>query len=146
MGNRAGQKVYYALPKDNQTVTNDDVIERIVNATSLTRGDVKNALMSLCDVVKEALRNGYLVDLAELGSFKTVVPSRFMDSEEDVTVSKALKTPKIQFYPKADMLAAAKSVSLAVEHTSTTSTGSDGSSSSEGGGSSSSQGDDDETN
>ncbi len=147
IGTRAGQTVYYAWPKQNQHMTNDEVIEHIVEATSLARGDVKNALVSLSEIVKEALQRGSSVDLAELGSLKVVVPSRYMDTPEEVTAAAALKTPKIQFKAKQEMASAAKSVSVSVDHSFTassssttdtevngsTGTGSSGSGSEEGG-------------
>ncbi len=116
LGDRKGQTVYYAWPKMNQHMTNDEVIEHIVDATSLAKGDVKNALTSLTEVVNEALSRGSSVDLAELGSLRVVVSSKMMDSPEEVTVANALKTPKITFTPKAEMLAAAKSVKLSIDH------------------------------
>ncbi len=116
VGNRAGQTVYYATPKMTQHMTADEVVDHIVNATSLTRGDVKNALISLAEVVNEALSNGYSVDLEELGSLKVVATSNMMDTPEDVTVAKALNTPRIQFNPKQPMLNAAKRVSLVIDH------------------------------
>ena len=73
------------------------VIERIVRETSLSEGDVKNALVSLSNIVCDALKLGMSVDLAELGSFRLTVPSKMMDSPEEVTVADALKTPKITF-------------------------------------------------
>ncbi len=116
LGDRKGQTVYYAWPKMNQHMTNDEVIEHIVDATSLAKGDVKNALTSLTEVVNEALSRGSSVDLAELGSLRVVVSSKMMDSPEEVTVANALKTPKITFTPKSEMLAAAKSVKLSIGH------------------------------
>ena len=46
IGNRKGQTVYYAYPKSQQKLTNEMVIERIVRETSLSEGDVSNALIS----------------------------------------------------------------------------------------------------
>ena len=46
IGNRKGQTVYYAYPKSQQKLTNDMVVERIVRETSLSEGDVKNALLT----------------------------------------------------------------------------------------------------
>lgn len=50
------------------------------------------------------------MDLAELGSFRLVVPSKMMDSAAEVTVKDALKTPKIVFTPKQKMRDAARSI------------------------------------
>ena len=91
------------------------VIERIVRETSLSEGDVKNALVSLSNIVCDALKLGMSVDLAELGSFRLTVPSKMMDSPEEVTVADALKTPKITFTPKQKMRDAANAVELSID-------------------------------
>lgn len=116
VGARKGQTVYYASPKSAQHMTNEMVVNRIVRETSLSAGDVSNALISLSAIVRDALEQGESVDLAELGSLRLIVPAKMMDSEEDVTVTAALKTPKIQFTPKAAMRAAAKSVQMIIDH------------------------------
>lgn len=54
IGNRKGQTVYYAYPKSQQKLTNKMLIDRIVRETSLSEGDVKNALVSLSNVVCDA--------------------------------------------------------------------------------------------
>jgi len=115
IGTRAGQTVYYASPKTQQKFTNKMIVERIVRETSLTAGDVSNALISLSNAVCDALKMGASVDLAELGSLRLVVPSAMMDKKSDVTVAKALKTPKIQFTPKKAMKDAANSVELSID-------------------------------
>ncbi len=116
IGNRAGQTLYYGTQKQAQHMTNDDVIEHIVAATSLAKGDVRNALTSLAEVVNEALRDGRSVDLAELGNLRVEVTTKMMDTPEEVTVANAVNTPKIRFTPKAAMMAAAKSVQITVDH------------------------------
>ena len=58
------------------------------------------------------------VDLAELGSFRLTVPSKMMDTPEEVTVADALKTPKITFTPKQKMRDAANSVELSIDRSS----------------------------
>lgn len=115
IGNRKGQTVYYAYPKSQQKLTNEMVIERIVRETSLSEGDVSNALISLSNIVCDALKMGMSVDLAELGSLRLVVPSKMMDTPEEVTVADALKTPKIVFTPKQKMRDAANSVELSID-------------------------------
>ena len=103
------------------------LIERIVRETSLSEGDVKNALVSLSNVVCEALKMGMSVDLAELGNLRVSVPSKMMDTAAEVTVKDALKTPKIVFTPKQKMRDAANSVELSIDKSSAT-TSSSGSS------------------
>lgn len=115
IGNRKGQTAYYAYPKSQQKLTNKMLIDRIVRETSLSEGDVKSALVSLSNVVCDALQMGMSVDLAELGSLRLTVPSKMMDTEEEVTAAKALKTPKIVFTPKQKMRDAANAVELSVD-------------------------------
>ena len=113
IGKRKGQTVYYAQPVSQQHLTNKMVVDRIVRETSLSAGDVSNALISLGTIVRDALELGQSVDLADLGSFRIVVPAKMMDTEAEVTAD-SLKTPKIVFTPKAAMRNAAKSVELRV--------------------------------
>ena len=56
IGKREGQTVYFAKLKTQQKLTNQMVIERIVRETSLSEGDVKNALVSLSNIVCDALK------------------------------------------------------------------------------------------
>lgn len=115
IGTRQGQTLYYAQAKHQQRLTNDRVVERVVRETALSEGDVRSALVSLSKVVNEALSLGMSVDLAELGNYRVVVPSKRMNSREEVTVSNSLKTPKVVFTPKRSMLRAAWSVEVRID-------------------------------
>ena len=105
--------MYFAQPVSQQHLTNKMVVDRIVRETSLSAGDVSNALISLGAIVRDALELGQSVDLADLGSFRIIVPPKMMDNEAEVTAD-SLKAPKIVFTPKAAMRNAAKSVELRV--------------------------------
>ena len=115
IGDRKGQTVYYAQPKSQQRISTETVVDRIVRETSLSEGDVKNALISLGNIVCDAMRQGASIDLAELGTFRLSVSSKLMSSQDDVTVAKALNTPKIIFTPKQKMRDAANAVELSVD-------------------------------
>ena len=115
VGERKGQTVYYAQPKMQQRMPVEEVKRRIVRETSLSEGDVNNAMISLRNVVCDGLRLGMSVDLGDLGTFRVVVPSKMMDSEEEVTAENALKTPKIVFTPKQIMRDAAKEVEVMID-------------------------------
>ncbi len=123
VGERKGQTVYYAQPKTNQKMSHKAVVDHIVRETSLSAGDVSNALISLSNVVCEALKLGMSVDLAELGSLRLSVTSKMMDTPEEVTVQKALNTPKIVFSPKQTMRDAANSVELSIDRSRVTPAG-----------------------
>ena len=115
IGSKKGQTVWYAQPKSVQKLTNKMVVDRIVRETSLSAGDVSNALISLGAIVRDALLMGASVDLADLGSFRVYVPSSMVDKEIDVTAA-TLKTPKLVFTPKMQMRDSAKSVELVVDN------------------------------
>ncbi len=76
---------------------------------------MKNALVSLSNIVCDALKMGMSVDLAELGNLRVSVPSKMMDTAAEVTAKDALKTPKIIFTPKQKMRDAANQVELSVD-------------------------------
>lgn len=113
IGAKKGQTMYYASPKTVMRVTSKQVEDEIVRATSLARGDVRNALTSLAEFVNSSLEQGASVDLSDLGTLKVAVNPQMMDTPEEVTAV-SLKTPRIQFFPKQVMLNAAKSVKLKV--------------------------------
>ena len=115
IGKRKGQTVYFAQATAQQHLTSNMVIDRIVRETSLSAGDVSNALISLGAIVRDALLMGASVDLADLGSFRVIVPPKMIDNEIDVCVE-TLKTPKIVFTPKMQMREAAKNVELSVDN------------------------------
>ena len=115
IGKRKGQTVYYASPKAKQHFTNKMVIDRIVRETSLSAGDVSNALISLGAIVRDALLMGASIDLADLGSFRVMVTSKMIENEIDVC-AETLKKPKIVFTPKQQMREAAKNVELSVDN------------------------------
>ena len=135
VGERKGQTVYYAQVKSQQKLTDKMLIERIVRETSLLEGDVKNALISLSNVVCEALEMGMSVDLAELGNLRVSVPSKMMDTAAEVTAKDALKTPKIVFTPKQKMRDAANKVELSIDKGTVTTSSSGGTSGGDGEGS-----------
>jgi len=113
IGEKKGQTVYYAAPKTQQRVTPRQLEDEIVRATSLARGDVRNALTTLAEFVNSSLQRGASVDLADLGSVKVTIGAQMMDTPEEVTAA-TLKTPAIRFFPKQEMLNAAKMVKVKV--------------------------------
>lgn len=109
VGKRKGQKVFFATPITQDRLTAREVEERIVNATALSRADIRAAITALAEVVREEMFSGRAVDLADLGSFKVVSNGKRMDTEQEVT-ELTLKTPRIQFFPKQEMREKAKAV------------------------------------
>ncbi|MCD8266911.1 MAG: HU family DNA-binding protein [Prevotellaceae bacterium] len=111
-----GKTVYYAEPKSSHYVLPAMVIRRIVEATSLATGDVRNALISLAEVLADELSQGNTVDLGDLGTFRLEVRSRLEESAEAVTVEDTLKEPRIVYHPKHWLRKKAKTVRMSIDH------------------------------
>ena len=115
IGAKKGQTVYYAVAKNSNRMTLDAVCQQIVDETSLSYGDVMNALITLGRLVCRGLKMGFNVDLGDLGSFRVYFPSKMSEKETDVTAA-SLKTPKVVFTPKAKMREAAKTAEVSVNN------------------------------
>ena len=113
VGSKKGQTVYYAVAKNGNHMTLEMLCDMIVDETSLSRGDVMNALITLARIVCRGVKMGFSIDLGDLGSLRVYFPSKMMDKEEDVT-AETLKAPKIIYTPKAKMRAAARAAEVSV--------------------------------
>lgn len=109
IGKHKGKTMYYAAPVAQDKITTRQVEDRIVNATALSRADVRAAITALAEIVREEMFSGRAVDLADLGSFKVISSGKRMETEKAVTAD-TLKTPRIQFFPKQEMRNRAKNV------------------------------------
>lgn len=115
LGDRKGQTVYYASRKGSFELPLESIKRDIVCATSLAAGDIENALTSLAEQVCQGLSAGYNIDLGPLGRLVVTVPSKYMDTPEEVTAREALKPAKITFYPTARMLRALRRIEMRIE-------------------------------
>lgn len=113
LGKRKGQTLHFAKQVPGSRMTLRMVEEDIVKRTSLARGDVRNAIASLAEVVNEALLRGQIVDLGDLGSFQVTANGKYMDSEQEVDAS-TIKRPSIRHYPRAEMKRYAQAIQLSV--------------------------------
>lgn len=113
IGKKKGQTMYHAVPVPAPRLNLTQVEEEIVRRTSLSRGDVRNAVASLAEVVNSSLLSGITVDLGDLGTFKVEANGRMMTTEKEVNAS-TIKTPRIRHYPKHEMRRYAQSVPIAV--------------------------------
>ena len=69
IGKHKGKTMYYASPIAQDKITTKQLEDRIVNATALSRADVRSAITALAKIVREEMLSGRTVDLANLGSF-----------------------------------------------------------------------------
>lgn len=83
-GATPGQK-YLAVLFAPSSIDEDQIAEEIAAATSLAKGDVKNALTSLCEVIQRYNANSVRVKLGSLGVFSPKIKSKAKATLDEVT-------------------------------------------------------------
>ena len=94
VGPRKGQKGYGAVQKAPMKFSATWLVERIVRETSLSEGDVRNVLITLRNIIIEVVTLGGSLDLGDIFSLRTTIPSKMMEKEVDVCAT-SLKRPRI---------------------------------------------------
>ena len=115
IGPRKGQKAYCAVPKSSNKFSQEWLIDRIVRETSLSEGDVRNVLITLRNIFIEVITLGGALDLGDIFSFRTVIPSKMEAKEEDVCAT-SLKRPRIIVSWKENIRKALKKIEVEVDN------------------------------
>lgn len=115
IGPRKGNKAYSAVPKSTNRFSQEWLVDRIVRETSLSEGDVRNALITLRNIVIEVVKLGGSLDLGDIFSLRTAVPSKMEEKEENVTAD-SLKRPRIIVSWKEPVRKALKQVQVEVDN------------------------------
>ena len=115
VGPRKGQKAYGAEPKTPLKFSQEWLIERIVRETSLSEGDVRNVLITLKNIIKEVVTLGGSLDLGDIFSLRTTIPSKMEVKEEDVCAT-SLKRPRILVRWKQPISDALKKIEVEVDN------------------------------
>ena len=92
---------FYANPVNVGRKTLDDIARDISGRSSLTRGDISNVLYNFIDCLPHYLRDGFSIQLGELGSMRVTLSSKGAETE------KAFKTetikPRVVFTPGTEL-------------------------------------------
>ena len=115
MGSLKGQTVFIAVQKGQQKLTPEMVLERIVRETSLSEGDARNVIITLRNLIIECARLGIGIDLGDIFSFRTAIPSKMETKEEDVSAN-SLKRPRIIVSWKENIRKALKKIEVEVDN------------------------------
>jgi len=115
IGPRKGQKAYCAVPKSSNKFSQEWLIDRIVRETSLSEGDVRNVLITLRNIFIEVITLGGSLDLGDIFSFRTAIPSKMETKEEDVSAN-SLKRPRIIVSWKENVRKALKNIEVEVDN------------------------------
>ncbi len=115
VGPRKGQKAYGAEPKAPLKFSQEWLIDRIVRETSLSEGDVRNVFITLKNIIKEVVALGGSLDLGDIFSLRTTIPSKMEVKEEDVCAN-SLKRPRILVRWKQPISDALKKIEVEVDN------------------------------
>ena len=115
IGPKQGQKAYNAVPKAPMKFSADWLVNRIVRETSLSEGDVRNVIITLRNIAIEVISLGGSLDLGDLFSFRTTIPSKMVDNEKDVT-AESLKRPRVLVRWKSAVTEALKKIEVDVDN------------------------------
>ena len=102
-----GTKKWYATTVLDQRVNLKDLTVDIERICTVNRADILAVLSALVQLIPEKLTNSTIVQLGDLGFFRTHVKSRAEDTEDDVSSSSVIGN-KIIFTPGLDIKNALK--------------------------------------
>jgi predicted histone-like DNA-binding protein len=91
-------KKFYANHVSSGRKTLRSISRDIEDRSSLSRGDIGNALDNLVDQIPKYLLDGQTVNLGELGSFRLTISSEGADKAKDFNTN-MIKNVKIIFSP-----------------------------------------------
>lgn len=106
-GDETAPKKYYAKAQASGEVNMDEMAEDISYATSLTDGDVLNAIRALIKQVNRHLSAGKIVRLENFGSFQLQLCSTGVETEKKFT-SANITEATVQFRPGKPVKAATR--------------------------------------
>ena len=109
-GRNPGQK-YLAVCWTASTIDENQLAEEIAQACSLTRGDVKNALTSLCEVIMRYNANSVKVKLGSLGIFSPAIRAQAKATLDEVT-DDTIKRVYTRFRPNVELTKRMKSTGV----------------------------------
>ena len=89
---------YYGQVQASGDINLREMATRIQATCTVTKADVFAVLISLEDVITEALKSGEIVRLGDLGTFQIGISSKGAETEEDYDAS-LIKKARINFRP-----------------------------------------------
>jgi predicted histone-like DNA-binding protein len=93
-----GPKKFYAMAVSDGEYTLEDITREIEKRCTVNGADILAVLYSMVDVSADALADGTIVRLGDLGSLRLSLSSEGREKEEDVTAS-AIRGSSIIFHP-----------------------------------------------
>ena len=101
------QKWTVTAVTQDKPVSTDELCKYIADATTASKGDVYNVLMSLPKIMELFMKNGRSVKLEDIGTFRYTVTAGMVDNEEDAS-EELIRDVKVQFTPERTVTAVGK--------------------------------------
>ncbi|BDD09269.1 hypothetical protein FUAX_17010 [Fulvitalea axinellae] len=89
---------FYAHPVARDTISLRELGDIIVRRSSLTRGDVANVLTNLSELLPELLKQGYKIDLGDMGTFRPSFGSEGAETADNFRAD-MIRKPKVIYRP-----------------------------------------------
>lgn len=86
--NKTAEPSFYLQAKMLGNIDLAKICEEISISSSLTRGDVTNAIMSFLDTIPKYLKMGYSVNMGEMGTLRLSIKSEGSATPEEVNAGK----------------------------------------------------------
>ena len=91
-------KLYYAQAVSTRNVHFDDLCDEIAETCTLTSADIKAVLDRMMWVMVSHLKNGEIIEFADLGNFRVSARSKGSPTPDEFT-STLLRKPNVIFHP-----------------------------------------------
>jgi predicted histone-like DNA-binding protein len=96
--NITGEKKFYASANSTGEMTLVGLTKFIEKISTVSGADIRAVLYAMVDVMQDALANGQIVRLGELGSLRVTISSDGKEVAEDVNAA-AIKGARVVFTP-----------------------------------------------
>jgi predicted histone-like DNA-binding protein len=93
-----GVKKHYASANMSGEMTLDGLTKFIEKISTVSGADIRAVLYALVDVMQDALANGQIVRLGELGSLRVSISSEGKENADEVNAA-AIKAARVVFTP-----------------------------------------------
>lgn len=111
-GAASGSQLYYAQAKASGESSLDYLCTMISARSSISSADTKAVLDSLVFMIMNELREGRIVRLGDLGSFRATFGSEGVSDPTEFNASTMIRTPKYTFVPGRLLKDARRSMSF----------------------------------
>jgi len=93
---------YYASVVSDGELTLKQLAKRVAETSSFSEGDLMGILVTILKIIPDALSDGKIVRLGDLGSLRVAISSDGSDEEKKVTANN-IRSTSVTFAPGKDL-------------------------------------------